>query len=102
MARVGTEVAGMVEFEAQPGGDLEVAVFGLVPDFVGRGLGGSFLTRSITTAWDLEDLDGRPVSRLWLHTSSRDHPHARQNYERRGFRAFRTSTREREIAGPLP
>lgn len=98
LAWVGNDLAGMVEFEAQPDGDLEIAVFGLVPECVGRGLGGWFLTRSITTAWGLEDADGLPVSRVWLHTSSRDHPHARQNYERRGFRVFRTSTREVEPA----
>jgi hypothetical protein len=38
IARVGEEVAGVVELEAQPGGDVEIAVFGLVPAFIGRGL----------------------------------------------------------------
>jgi hypothetical protein len=38
-----------------------------------------------------------PVRRVWLHTSSRDHPHAKPNYERRGFRPFRTEQRRRDI-----
>jgi ribosomal protein S18 acetylase RimI-like enzyme len=38
IAQVGGEVAGVVELEAPPGGDVEIAVFGLVPDFIGRGL----------------------------------------------------------------
>ena len=40
------------------------------------------------------------LSHLWLQTSSRDHPHAKANYERRGFRAFRTEQRRREVPGP--
>jgi hypothetical protein len=37
------------------------------------------------------------VRRVWLHTSSRDHPHAKPNYERRGFRPFRTGRRQRDV-----
>jgi hypothetical protein len=38
IARVGDEVVGMVELEAQPGGDVEIAEFGLLHDFISRGL----------------------------------------------------------------
>src|SRR4051795_11149957 len=31
--------AGYGELEAQPGGDVEIAYFGLLPQFLGRGLG---------------------------------------------------------------
>jgi GNAT superfamily N-acetyltransferase len=96
IARVGDEVAGMVELEVRPEGDVEIVVFGLVPEFVGRGFGAHLLTAATELAWNAEPLDA-PVRRVWLHTSSRDHPHARPNYERRGFRAFRTEQRRREI-----
>jgi GNAT superfamily N-acetyltransferase len=99
IARVGGEVAGMVELELQPGGDVEIVVFGLVPEFVGRGLGGHLLTSGARLAWEAEHPEGAPTRRVWLHTSSRDHPNARPNYERRGFRAFRTEQRRREVAG---
>jgi hypothetical protein len=36
IARVGDEVVGMVELE--PDGDVEIAEFGLLHDFIGRGL----------------------------------------------------------------
>jgi GNAT superfamily N-acetyltransferase len=96
-AWVGDEIAGMVELEAKPGGDVEIVVFGLVPEFVGRGFGAHLLTVGTRLAWELEPLDGVGVRRVWLHTSSRDHPNAKPNYERRGFRPFRTERRQRDI-----
>jgi GNAT superfamily N-acetyltransferase len=98
VARVGEEVAGVVELEAQSSGDVEIAVFGLVPEFVGRGFGGHLLTVGTRLAWGLERPDGARVRRVWLHTSSRDHPNALPNYERRGFRVFRTERRQRELS----
>ena len=97
VARVGEEVAGMVELEAQGGGEVELVVFGLVPAFVGRAFGAHLLTVGTRLAWELEPLDGVRVRRVWLHTSSRDHPNAKPNYERRGFRPFRTERRQRDI-----
>jgi hypothetical protein len=35
------------------------------------------------------------VSRVWLHTFTKDHPHALPNYHRRGFRTFKIEQRER-------
>jgi RimJ/RimL family protein N-acetyltransferase len=99
LARVDGEVAGMVELELQPGGDVGIVVFGLVPEFVGKGFGGHLLTVGTRLAWEAEHADGRPTRRVWLLTSSRDHPHAKPNYERRGFRAFRTEQRRRQIPG---
>jgi ribosomal protein S18 acetylase RimI-like enzyme len=96
IARVATEVAGMVELELQPGGDTEIAVFGLLPAFVGRGFGGHLLTVAARLAWHAERRDGLLTRRVWLHTSSLDHPHALANYLRRGFRVFRTDRRARK------
>jgi RimJ/RimL family protein N-acetyltransferase len=101
IARVGGEVAGMVELELQPGGDVGIVVFGLAPELVGKGFGGHPLTLGTRLAWAAEPPDGTPTRGVWLQTSSRDHPHARSNYLRRGFRAFRTEQRRREVSGPL-
>jgi hypothetical protein len=38
------------------------------------------------------------VNRVWLHTSSFDHPRALPNYHRRGFRTFKTDKVERDGA----
>jgi GNAT superfamily N-acetyltransferase len=99
LARVGGEVAGMVELELQPGNEVGIVVFGLVPELVGKGFGGHLLTLGTRLAWEAGHPDGKPTSRVWLQTSSLDHPHAMPNYRRRGFRPFRTEQRQRPSAG---
>ncbi|GAB2677628.1 GNAT family N-acetyltransferase [Kribbella swartbergensis] len=84
--------AGLVSYDLHPGGDLEIETFGLVPEFVGKGLGGYALTLGIQQAWALAPA----VNRVWLHTSSLDHPHALPNYHRRGFRTFKTEEGDRD------
>jgi RimJ/RimL family protein N-acetyltransferase len=93
------EVAGAVELEAQPGGEVEIMSFGLVPEFVGRGIGGHALTLAIEQAWRLPPLGGPAVRRVWLHTSSLDHPNALPNYLSRGLTPFRTETWDRDDLG---
>lgn len=85
------EPAGLVAYDLHPGDQVEIETFGLVPEFIGRGLGGYALTLAVRRAWDLAPR----VDRIWLHTSSLDHPSALTNYRRRGFRAFKTEEGER-------
>jgi hypothetical protein len=80
------EPAGFVAYDIHPGNQVEIETFGLVPEFVGRGLGGYALTLTLAKAWGLNP----GVERIWLHTSSADHPNALPNYHRRGLRAFKT------------
>jgi RimJ/RimL family protein N-acetyltransferase len=86
-------VAGLAELESQPGGEVELTTFGLVPEFVGRGFGGHALTLATQLAWSLDPVRAPRVKRVWLHTSSLDHPNALPNYRSRGFRPFRTEDR---------
>jgi len=72
-----------VSMEAQPDGNVEITTFGLVPEFVGRGIGGYALTLAVRLAWRLPG-----ARRVWLHTSSKDHPNALPNYRARGFEPF--------------
>ena len=71
-------------------------IFGLVPAWVGRGYGGHLLTEGTRRVWAIRHPDGTPTRRVWLHTSTKDHPHALRNYQRRGFRVVR---REHRPAG---
>lgn len=80
------EIAGAADFEPQPGDDVEITTFGLLPEFVGKGLGGYALTLVVAAAWTVPD-----ARRVWLHTSTLDHPNALPNYLRRGFRGFTRS-----------
>jgi GNAT superfamily N-acetyltransferase len=96
LIKVGTETAGIADLEPHSGGEMEIKTFGLLPEYVGRGLGGHALTLVIRQAWRAEPLGAESVRRVWLHTSSLDHPNALPNYERRGLRPFRTDVRQRE------
>lgn len=83
VGRVDGEVAGFFELRDWPDGSTEVAYFGLLPPFIGRGLGGALLTEAVRRAWD------RTRLRVWLHTSSLDHPAALANYRARGLTVTR-------------
>jgi GNAT superfamily N-acetyltransferase len=89
----GTPV-GYFELERQTEGNVEVAYFGLLPDFTGRGFGGALLNRAIERAWE----DG--AKRVWLHTCTLDHPAAISNYLARGFQQFDEKTETREPRDP--
>lgn len=94
IAHVSQDAIGLVQLERHPRREVEITKFGLVPEFVGRGFGGHLLTLTTRLAWDFGETD-----RVWLHTSSLDHPHALSNYLHRGFRPFRVEHRPREIPG---
>ena len=76
--------AGYFELARQEGGQVEVAMFGLLPPFVGRGMGGALLTAALRRAWE------GGTRRVWLHTTSSDHPHALANYQARGLQVYKT------------
>jgi len=95
VARVEGDVAGYLELESTvgaPGTEVEVAYFGLLPSYIGRGIGGHLLSVGIEQAWRLDDRwEGLPpVARVWLHTCSLDGPTALPNYLARGFHVFAT------------
>jgi ribosomal protein S18 acetylase RimI-like enzyme len=84
----GDEPAGYFELKREASGAIEIAYFGLLPSAIGRALGKHLLTLAVEHAWR-----ERP-SRVWLHTSSLDHPHALGNYMKRGFRIVRVEQYE--------
>jgi len=76
---------GYFELERQnQGADVELVYFGLLPEFVGGGLGAGLLTAAIESAWALKP------KRVWVHTCSQDHPYALRNYQSRGFEIYKT------------
>ena len=79
---VGGVPAGYAELNRRDLRDIALSYFGLVPDFIGQGLGRYFLEAIIDIAWSYHP------SRFWLHTCTLDHPSALQNYQRRGFSPF--------------
>jgi ribosomal protein S18 acetylase RimI-like enzyme len=82
---------GYFELKPHPDGSVEIAYFGLLPEYIGRGWGKYLLSEAVGEAWR-----GRPT-RVWLHTCTLDHPAALPNYLERGFRAVREESYTVEI-----
>ena len=90
--------AGYFELNRQ-GDDVEIAYFGITPAFIGRGLGGHLLTRSIEQAWAMGP------KRVWVHTCTLDHPAALKNYQARGMTLYQEETALKNVGttpGPWP
>lgn len=75
--------AGYVELEKQDGDNVEIAYFGLLKEFLGRGLGGHLLSVGIEKAWAMS------ARRVWVHTCTLDHQAALANYQARGMRLYK-------------
>ena len=84
--------AGYFELERHDDGSIEIAYFGLLQEFIGRGLGKHLLSAAVSQAWK----DG--ANRVWLHTCTLDDPAALPNYLKRGFEPFKKETYITEIA----
>ena len=91
VAYVSGTPAGYFELERQAERDVEIAYFGVMPNFIGKGLGGALLSAAVPKAWDMGG------GRVWVHTCTLDHPHALRNYQARGFEVFRTEERSEEL-----
>ena len=75
--------AGYFELERHSDGSTEIAYFGLIQEFLGRGLGKHLLSVAAEQAWS----DG--ANRVWLHTCTLDDAAALPNYRKRGFVPFK-------------
>jgi len=80
--KVGGTLAGFAELDRRVDGEVEIAYFGLIPRFTGKGLGKYFLRWAIGKAWS-----HRP-GRVWLHTCEWDHPAALATYRKAGFELY--------------
>lgn len=76
--------AGYFELMRHEDGSVEIAYFGLLPEFTRRGFGKHLLTEAVKQAW------AQGARRVWLHTCTLDDPAALPNYVARGFRPFKT------------
>ena len=81
-------LAGYYELRRDNKGGVEIAYFGLLPEFIGRGLGGALLTSAIEEAWRISP----SINRVWVHTCTLDHPAALANYQARGMVIYKEET----------
>jgi GNAT superfamily N-acetyltransferase len=78
--------AGWFELTRDDDGCVEIAYFGILPEFRRRGLGKQLLTAAVTQAWQDD------ARRVWLHTCTLDDPAALPNYVARGFSPYKEET----------
>ena len=97
VARCAGSPAGYFELERQEGGDVEIAYFGLLPQYIGKGIGGHLLTSTVERAWALGG-----TRRVWVHTCSLDHPSALANYQARGLEVFEVGTEAHDLPAEPP
>jgi len=96
---VGGVPAGFYELDRSGARDIELAYFGLMPEFIGRGYGAYLLRAAVDNAWQSNP------RRLWVHTCTYDHPRALGAYQRAGFVVYRREPvifDDPRLAGVLP
>ena len=77
--------AGFSELDFRESPEADLAYFGLIPEFTGRGLGSFFLAETVHIAWS------RDIRRLTVQTCTLDHPAALPLYQRTGFSPYARS-----------
>lgn len=95
IAKLNGEEVGYAELQREADGDVQLVYFGLLPEFIGKGLGGAFLSRIVEIAWATPG-----TRRVWLHTCTGDHPGAKANYESRGFVVYDEQAADTETTAP--
>ena len=79
------ELAGYYESLYDPKiPSMEIAYFGILKEFFGKGIGGHLLTDAILTSFN------QKIDKVWVHTCTLDHPNALKNYLARGMTIFKT------------
>ena len=63
--------------------ETEISYFGLLEEYIGKGIGGYALTVAIRKSFE------KNIKRVWLHTCTLDHPNALKNYIARGMTIFK-------------
>lgn len=83
--------AGMAELDYKDSPIGLLAYFGLLPGFIGRGLGAYFLYHTVQNAWL------KPISTLLVNTCTLDHSRALPLYQRMGFVPYSREDRRIEL-----
>lgn len=77
------QLAGYCELRKDSDGTTQILYFGLIPGFIGMGLGRYFLDWTVRHAFE------SGPKRVRVHTCSLDHPRALNTYISAGFREYR-------------
>jgi ribosomal protein S18 acetylase RimI-like enzyme len=86
-----SDLVGYFELEFTESKHTELKFFGLMPQYIGRGLGGALLSHAVEEGWKHD------TTRLWLHTCDLDSEAALNNYISRGFKVYKEESAWEEI-----
>lgn len=92
--------AGYVELNRAQTGACEIQYLGLVPEFIGKGIGPWLLDWAIEAAWN-----GAGVEKVTVNTCDLDHPSALMTYQKAGFQPVGQEVRfdpDPRLAGLIP
>jgi len=78
------QFAGFAEIDCANSKEIEILYFGLIPEFIGKGLGRLLMNFIKNRAKNFSP------SMLFLHTCNHDHPKALTFYQKSGFVLFNT------------
>ena len=84
---VGGQPAGYAELDRRVAGEVELAYFGILPEFIGKKLGPFLLDDALRRAWSYSP------ARVWVNTCTLDHPAALGVYKRAGFEVYKVVTK---------
>jgi len=95
----GGDALGFAELSHRVPGEVEVAMFGVVPEATGTGAARFLMEQALATVWT------PALRRVWLHTCTFDHPAALRFYRARGFRPYKLAIEvsdDPRLTGHLP
>jgi hypothetical protein len=87
----GKQTAGLVEFESQPDAQVEITMFGLLPEFNEPARAAYAFSLATKVAWALPDGLGRMPRRVWLRVRANDPSHGGLDYCARGYAVVSTT-----------
>lgn len=99
IVRRGDEDVGLLELDFRVPGECELSFLGLTPECTGLGLGRALMQQALALAWS------RPITRMWVHTCTYDHPSALRFYRQAGFTPYATRVEvqvDPRLTGHLP
>lgn len=88
--KVNNQIAGYIEF-AREEKYVEILYFGLLPGFIGKGMGKYFLQWVIAKAWSYQP------KWIQLNTCTLDHPNALSTYKKAGFTEVKKEIHQRRV-----
>mgnify|MGYP006190612051 CR=1 FL=1 len=88
--------AGFIELRKHEDDSVELKFFGLLPAFIGQGLGARLAQAAIALAQQWQ------ASRVWVHTCSEDHPSALKTYQQAGFVITQTEQQVEAMPADYP